>query len=96
MHQIFVLSSLLALACGFLLVDGNPLPQEEGEGDKEGEKVEGVEEAIPHAYTLPNATYNYSTIQQILEEIAANKHKQDPDTPHHVISKRYMCYDTNL
>ena len=61
------------LACRFLLVDGNPLPQEEGEGDKKGEKVEGVEEAIPHAYTLPNATYNYSTIKQIQQPTSTSK-----------------------
>ena len=79
MSRIF--ATVLVLAY-FFTVQGNPVPLEE-EVSKDKEKV------IPHAYTVPNSTWNYSTIEEILQEIADSKGQQDGETEGHTINKRY-------
>ena len=49
---------------------------------------EGVSKEV--GYTEPNTTWTYSTVEEILAEIAANKGEQDVDAEGHTIDKRYQ------
>ena len=69
------LTALMGLA-SILVIHANPLPTE---ATAEAKKTE------LHAYTVSNQTY--STIEQILEEVRANKGSNDDPTPH-AITKR--------
>lgn len=83
--RLTVAATLFALACS-ATIPASPVPQETG-----GEN----EESILQAYTKSNLTY--STIDEILQEIAANKRQQEDHTEEHTeehtINKRYtqMC-----
>ena len=80
MTAIFLLAMSIA-------VSGSRVPEKEGASKQ-------LEEVAPLAYTVPNSTWNYSTIEEILAEIAANKAEQTDETgqnadPGRKIQKRY-------
>ena len=74
---VFLLAMILA-------VYGSPVLQEE----QVSKDIK--EEVAPLAYTVPNSTWNYSTVEEILAEIAANKAEQNTKTGH-IVHKRYKC-----
>ena len=70
---------IIAYIC-FLTAHGSPVQGKEGVS-KDKEEV---------GYTEPNTTWTYSTVEEILAEITANKAEQEVDTEGHTVSKRYI------
>ena len=75
MKTIYIIIGFICL----FTAHGSPVPEKEGASDdKEPEEV------IPLAYTVPNSTWNYSTIEEILAEIATNKAEKTDETEHRI------------
>ena len=80
MAQYFI--KLLVILALFVGAYSSPVPEEKEEEIKE------LEEVVPHAYTVPNSTWDFSTVDEILEEIVDNKREQRKNSNEHAINKR--------